>query len=367
MDNQVNPTIDQEPMGSPEKPAFFGIIIGIVALVILAGGAFAAYTFLGGSGDTHQVISKMVDAMEDVKSVAMQADMNIDVMDDINGNVTMSATYIAKIDAKDQEDPKADMTISGDATMSGPEGDVSVDLSLDIKALAKKAYIRLNDISLSMEDQTSMEASFAGAMVDMYAEQFSGKWIVADAEAGEEFGADLEALEDQEKIQEIILEELGSSELLSDMEDNGMEKIDGENSYHYGVTINFVKLVDFAEKVTERLVDEGIVSEEEAGDYGQDFVEAREDVKDFADIMFEIWIDEDDYYLRKVALAPYTAKPQDSATVTFSGTLVLDQFNEDFEIVAPEGAKPLEELMQELFGGMFDAPMMMGSEEMMTY
>lgn len=362
MDNQFDPMISQEPVMGSDKPAVFGIIVGLVALIVLAGGAFAAYTYLGGGDEqSDDVIVNMVDAMKDVTSVAVDAQMDIAVADDVNGNVDVSGSYVAKIDMKDTEDPKADMSITGDVNMSGPEGDLSARLSLDIKALSKKAYIRLNDISLTMENQTSMEASFAGAMVDMYAEQLSGKWIVADAAAGEEFGADLGALEDQEEIQEVIFDEFKQSELLSDIESKGMDKVNGENSYHYGVTINFVKLVDFAEGVTERLVQEGIITSEEAGDYGQDFAEGRENAKDLADMEFEMWIDEDDYYLRKIVFAPYTAKPEDAAEVTFSGTLVLDQFNEEFEIVAPEGAQPLEELMQQMLGGM------MGSGEMMAF
>jgi hypothetical protein len=148
----------------------------------------------------------------------------------------------------------------------------------------------------------------------------------------------------------------------------GTEDLSGVQVYHIKGTADTAKM---AESLTKAAADPNLGKELQgvSGQLGQltqglkpDAKQAEEIAKGFKSATWEYWIGVDDQYTYKsqaaVVMDMSALKDnQGISGLTVKGTMAQSDFDQAFEVTKPAGAKPFEEFMNQLFGGMLGGGM----------
>ncbi|RLC39612.1 MAG: hypothetical protein DRH33_02415 [Candidatus Nealsonbacteria bacterium] len=162
------------------------------------------------------------------------------------------------------------------------------------------------------------------------------------------------------KLLEEIKQILGERKMISVKKDLGRVKIDDSTTYHYLVEINRKELKKAIPEFLERI--EEYVPKEEKSEYQQkmeeflnNFSEQFDQVYDeIGDITFEIWIEKGSLYLKRIKgekildlskFKQFQGTEAATTEIKISFDVKFSEFGERFDIQAPEGAKPLKEIM----------------------
>lgn len=123
-------------------------------------------------------------------------------------------------------------------------------------------------------------------------------------------------------------------------------KIAGEKVNRYRVEVDREQLKEFILETNGKIPQAPLVDEREL----TEFNEAITRIEKFGG---ELWIGEDTAYIYKSVFElvfPFKEKEADGR-VSISATSEYSNFNVPVEVVAPEGAQPLEEVLKGMFGG----------------
>jgi predicted small lipoprotein YifL len=142
----------------------------------------------------------------------------------------------------------------------------------------------------------------------------------------------------------------------------GTEDLGGVQVYHVKAEADPQKLADSLAKAAEDpSLGEQLGGSGQLGQLGSgltgDADQAKEIAKTLKSATVEFWIGVDDAYMYKAQLAATmdTSGQKDMQGVSglsVSGTVAMSDFDQAFDVAAPTGAKPFEEFMNNLFGGM---------------
>jgi hypothetical protein len=128
-------------------------------------------------------------------------------------------------------------------------------------------------------------------------------------------------------------------ESIAGIEDLGNDSVDGVECYHYAIDVDELGIVD--------------VMLAQAADAGVDFELTEEmdyllrDLYEYSEITVEVWIGIEDSLPRREVI---DMKMGQSVDYTVHGDIVFSDFDADVEIVAPEGAVPIDELLGMMSG-----------------
>jgi len=361
--------------GGDSSRTILSVVLGVIVLAALAGGAYAGYVFMSTERlSPEEVMSRMIGTMQELDSFAFNGNVNVDgsvssqefapsIEEDVGYDVTYGMS--GEVEGIKSQNPRVHM--EGDVSVSavGPgdmiPGSASETVGVDVSAsgavryLDNTVYAKLTDADVNFDGIGGLQAGMARGVVEGVSSSFSDQWIRMDLSStlgGYRSHISEEDLQQMQKMQSmyvVIFEELLGSDAFR-IEGLKDEKIDGHDAYHYKIMLDFEKLPRVYRSIMERFENEGIVEA-----YSEQVIESEiRQIQDVAqnmdDAVFEIWVDKNDFYLRKISL---------DYTLEASGTegsarmeITYSDFNTSFNISAPSQARTFEEVMQELFRSM---------------
>lgn len=228
-------------------------------------------------------------------------------------------------DKKDPENQKLDLQVDVSGDLRAAEKSLNGDLDFELVILNRDYYVKLNELASSDESLTAIKP-----FVDLY----TGKWL----QVAEDFipqdirdlqGQDEEALLKKEQLEELFVE----TRLFNVVKEYGIEKLNGQKVYHYGVAPNLEGFKNYMTKAA--IIDGRELTLQEI----EEAVKVLSYVKEA-----ELYIDSEDYYLLKSVFSFTGEALNEDASLEVKVVVEGSDFNKSISIEAPEGAEDFNPL-----------------------
>jgi hypothetical protein len=282
---------------------------------------------------------KATEAPEDViqkfKEEATQinsADISTEVV--VNGTdnqdtIDATANVGAKFNIKDPENKKADIKIALGGIMKTAEQSLDGNVDINIRTIGGKYYILLSKFESSSESMKAVQTVLGG---------YIGKWLHVVDEAIPESIRQVQKKDEATLAKEKQLKQLFiDTNLLTVTKEYGVETVNGQKVYHYGVQLN-------QDGVKEYIRKSAVIDGRELTDTE---IEDASKISSYV-TSAELWIGVKDYYLYKATanlIGPVTNK---EANMTVAITAEGSDYNNDINVDVPSDAQefnPIELLM----------------------
>ena len=333
------------PVGGRKR--LIAVIIAIVVVVgLLIGGSLYAYDAYFASPE--HVMDHMIDNLRGVRSAAFSGEMTITTsevgslastttsaanpfagMFAIQGPVIATIKASGLFDALNAEHPKLLVTL--DATMDKwPLGDFV--LGAEYRNIDKTSYLNIDDVP----DLGFFSLSF-----------LKNKWfMIKDREAKSQLGITsapdsvIPAITDEQRTK--LSEAWQADRFFVVTKSFGGETLDGISMRHYALTFDPDAFKRWDAQTNE------ILGNPKTDTTALDEMLARSTIEDL-----QIWIGRWDGLPHKVSMR-ISMRSRNDPSKTTAVNIVLhgDNFNKPMDVTVPEGAKPVEEALQGIFGQM---------------
>lgn len=230
-------------------------------------------------------------------------------------------------DKQDRENKKMDLHVSLSGDLKAGEKELNGDFDLNLLTLAEQYYVKLNKLESSDESITQMKP-----FIDMY----KGKWLKIAEDFVPEDIRDLQGEDEAMRLKKKQLEDLFVETKLFDVvKEYGVEKLNGEKVYHYGVKPNIEGFKDYMTKAA--IIDGRELTLQEV----EEAVEVLTYVKNA-----ELYIDVDDYYVLKSVLQFTGEALSEEADANLEVEIVIEgsDYNKSVTVKAPADAEDFNPL-----------------------
>lgn len=319
------------------KPLIISICI-ISGLLIVGGGVFAYFNYFQ---SPERIFQKMLSTVSQIKSLEYSEEIIIEanISDDANAlagysqaiqnksTTTLSIGITGKLNIEKIENSNSlfALKISTDALTS----EMST-IGLEMRTIGKIFYINFNELpNLGFIDLSMAK----------------NQWVMID---GEELSKQFELDKQEEKLTPETIEKISvavqKSNIFRITKKLASEKIEGQNTHHYGFIIDKQGIKNLFIDLNKILEDKELTEAEL-----KDFDESLEAIKSMDG---EIWIGKKDLLPYKLIL---TSTIDDDKKIKASGKItmitLLKNFNQPVEVSVPEGSISLEKFFEKLMGG----------------
>ena len=325
---------------------FIKLLMVLIIVVVLGGvGYFVAGQYISlpfsdillniFSPSPTTVINKMVVNMQSVKSSHMVAQETANVTNNNVSTGKLSVGITGDSDVTTANNPKLNSIISINLTSS-----LSATANIGLTAVDGATYFEINN--LTVPDGYSVPG--------LDVSKLTGVWFKVDGDSikalsqadASQVGvvniSNLDNLALVKKIQDLFI----SENLLSNAKKINDEVVNGQNTYHYLITINKDKLKDLITKIItlETAGSSGSLTQNMVSTVAGNFVDG------VGDINLELWIGKTDYFLYQakidkiIDLAKFGLGANTQMELIFS--LANSNFNKPATIQAPANSQKIE-------------------------
>ncbi len=297
-------------------PKFFALIL--FSLALLAGCNNAA------TESPDDVMAKAKQALLTIDSAEVEVEASVlgsSSSDDLDFSGSMELAF----DNTDEENKKMDLHIDVSALMQADERSLSGDVDLGIVVMGNEYFVKLNELS-------SNDPSWASILP--FVNLYKGKWLQIEETFIPENIRELQnedeaAVLKREQMEALFLEK----ELFKVKKDYGVESLNGEKVYHYGLEASED---GFQEYMTQVAVIDGL-------ELTPAEVEEAIAVLDYIKNI-ELYVSTDDYTVQKAAFIFTGEALEDESNLDVEVTIFGKNYNKSIDISAPEGAEPFNPL-----------------------
>lgn len=272
------------------------------------------------------VIDKAKQVIVDVTSGQIDATVKAEGKngtDDLIFEGGMEMTF----DKSDAENQKLDLHIMLSGDFQAGEKSLDGDLDVNFVTIDTEYYVKLNKLSSSDESLTSIQP-----FIDLYMD----KWLRIAEDFIPENIRDIQGQDEAVVLKKKQLQDLFVDTTLFDVvKEFGMEKLNGEKVYHYGLQPNINGFKDYMTKAA--IIDGRELTIQEI----EEAVEVLSYIKSA-----ELYIDVDDYYVLKSIFLFSGAALSENADANLEVKIVIDgsDYNESVSVEAPEEAEDFNPL-----------------------
>jgi len=229
-------------------------------------------------------------------------------------------------DKSDLEDQKADLHLDISGNMQVDEKTIGGSLDFNFITLSKAYYVMLNKIETSDDSLKEMEP-----FINLYL----GKWLRIEDTIIPEDIREFQGQDEAMKLKQKQLEDLFvETELFTVSKEYGIEKLNGQSAYHYGLEVNINGFKDYITKAS--VIDGRELTAQEV----EESVKILSYVKEI-----ELYIDTDDYYvLKAVLLFSGEALVETGANLNVEIVVEGSDYNKSVKIEAPKDAEDFNPL-----------------------
>ncbi len=275
-----------------------------------------------------EVIDNFKAQIKEIKSVDMSVDISM-TGEDAGDNIGFSLKADAKLDRQDQSDRKADLDIRLDGSLNA--GDQSMDGKAHLQAvsLGEELYFNIDEFSSTDESTKKFETLLEPYMKKW--QHLASDFVPEDIKKLQK--KDEETLQKEAQLKELFI----STKLFEVTKEYGVEKLNGNKVYHYGVKLDKEGVKEYVKKASSINGRELTTDEVEEASLFADSV-----------TNMELYIGEKDYFLYKAVVQLSGTSPEDGVTTNIDLTYIANSYNQDLKIAAPseyEEFNPLSLLM----------------------
>lgn len=355
-------------------------IIAILVLVGVVGTTTALYTKTWNPQwnpfrpSPDEVMESMTTKMSDIKTVHSETILGIEVKDEDN-EFSIDMTISGDEDHADVSNPKS----KGDLSASISSGGLTASAAMEFITVGQVFYLKLTTIPLP--SLFGQESESILQVLDTVKDQ----WIKIDPESmkdfSEDFGGEYQSSlskEAQEELKNKLVDLFKDSKFYEVKEELPDEKMEGEMTYHYILTLNKEGIKELVPKMIKLAVESYKESNGEIEIQEEEMNQALEEefpksVDEFFEatgpIDFEVWIGQDDMYLyrakieKEIDLGNFkesfsgsigeSVPVEDIGKVFTSMDIKLSKFNQPVQVEAPEEFKTLQEVITSIMMGFF--------------
>jgi hypothetical protein len=175
------------------------IIISVLAIIIISGGAFAAKSaIIDKPSDPQAFVNQAIVSYFDIDSVAVESVMNLSVSGLADGAGSLNLKFTGKANNLQDYLPEVDYQIMINGGGSGMGSDATVTLAGDLRILDEVFYGRLGKVELTGLPNQALAA------VGM-ANTFAGKWYGLSFKKLKEADPQIEELFEEQKRQQLVM------------------------------------------------------------------------------------------------------------------------------------------------------------------
>ncbi|MCX6807876.1 MAG: hypothetical protein NTZ80_03735 [Patescibacteria group bacterium] len=282
--------------------------------------------------DPIEVLSKMTEKVVDLESGVFDASFSI-AGNSPESKVDLQFKLTGKEDKSDLAKPAFDINANVKGSVEMKEGKYAGEIGAEIIQKDKSLYFKLNDIK--MDGEMAM-------LVNLMADGYKGKWYEMPTSTllGD---ANMQKLDKQEEMMQAVRDVIAETPLFDLRRDNGIEKINDIDSFHYTVGLNRDGVKQLARKMMELSGEK--VYDEEMRDLDAQLDTLNQDI--------DLWIDIEDYYLMKLSMNVVGSDPEDEkSSYDVRLTVNMTEHDESIDVEEPEDAATFDPSMlaQGLFG-----------------
>lgn len=288
----------------------------LVALALALATAFTACGGGGGSDDPQQVIDEAT--LEGVESGNIDLTLSVNSVGEKEGNLDLSLSGPFQGNGKDSL-PQLDLT----AKANGDFNNEAIDFEGGLTLLSDRAFVEYKG------EEYEVDPTTLGFLKSGFEQ--------AEQEGGEEGGGATACQKAAEGL------ELGK--LVENLKSEGGAEVDGTETTKVSGDLSLEGGVDALVQLAENPACSSQL-EAAGGLTPSEIQSAKGEIKDVIKRAHADVYVGDDHIIRRV-VAGFTAE-EDGETVQIDIDLTLSDVNEDQDIKAPSGAKPLEDLFQQL-------------------
>ena len=357
-------SVSMSVVNNAPKRNVLGIVAAVLAILLVGGGGFYAYAMFFSAPPARTILERSIATLATAKTFAGAATTTLSVtarnVGALAGLGMASSSIQEKIfvagggvfDISSPARPAYDVTSNiqasiNDATTTGSAKIVTQNIVKD-----QKFYVKLLDFNLtfSSSDPRLALAQFFVGIANGMAGTLKNKWIEADATstaAVVPIDATTTAATLEGNIAAFKEYASGMSYLIS-VDTKGTENVQGIPTYHLQAVLKGdQKLVD--------LIRKSIVDGQPSAAGTADLDKAMQGITRVVtqEVHVDLWIGKSDYHLYKVVFSPTTFSFDltggGTADAALEGEISYAQYDKPVSIVAPPDARPLQEVIQEIF------------------
>ncbi|MEA2092705.1 MAG: hypothetical protein U9P61_01910 [Patescibacteria group bacterium] len=314
-------------------------IIAVLAFALIAGGAY--FYINNSSGTPEEEVVKAWQNMAEVESLTMDVDILLGFVESETGErFDISATISSDIDNTNE---KAKMVINSDLEIQG----MTMDLGGKVVFVEDNLYGKINTFP------TALLYEFG---LDKIASEVMGKDVLLLENVSESIKEIAKTEVSEERSIEIMNEVSTKAfdEGVVTITEAGEEKVNGENATKYEIKVDYEKLPDFLMELTEDYKD-GFATEEERmtvvaeiEDFKEEFNNFTEEDKKMLEALKMNIYSGGEYIVRFEVLVDV-----EEQETTMELVFTFGNFNEEFEINAPEDYIKLEDIINQYMMNLF--------------
>ena len=325
-------------------------IIAVVILLLGAGSAFGYFYYFSQPLTPEQVLRKMYDNVRTIKTLAYSGDITATLYPQANNaasGTALTSSFNGEADISDLANTKQSSTISLSSGAS-PQG---FNGTAEFRNLGNVFYVKLDKLDFGAvpgEKSNPMSAIVA---------IFMNQWFKIDPAAiGQAFFKDQadQVLKigsstrlSADKVQK-IMDMAVQDQVITVAQVLPNETVDGQDAYHYKLAVSKDGLKSFVAAAYPILYDQGT---DASSSEQLRSIEASVDSIQLGGLNdLEIWIGAKDFFPHKISANITTFQGSEKgANIILNAR--QNNFNQPVAIAAPEGAKDVNEMLGQLFGG----------------
>lgn len=380
----------KEPKIKKSKKPF--LILGVVILFVLLGMTVVLASRIWDPlwnpfrPSPEQVLAKSFEVQKGVKTFRYQTKGMLEftgyatqTRPEENGSLEFQLD--GDVDNSDKETPKSKV----DFSFSVYAGPIGFPFSGNSITIGKVAYYKIEkfplsgflelifesaDIGLTPEEQAEME--MVKGFFSQIIQQIQNKWIRVDPEEIEkELGISFKGVteEEEEKLKSKIEELLVKYPPIKPEKELKDQVIEGRKYYHYLTRLDKENLKKFLSELLQFTKEEEIVSlpdllfpEEDLDKMDEEISKVPDELlKSIKSSQIEIWIDKKTYYLHRIKGEVVVEDEEGKLEIGLDST--FSNYNQPVKIVAPTESTSITELIEPLFGLIFQQSFTQGANK----
>ena len=321
------------------------IIMVLLGILVLGGGAFAYYRFLWMTPE--KVMAKMMQNLKTVKTFEYSGQADVSFIPESKAVEFPAVNAITASVYQNTDEAKVKITFSGINDANNPDNQKGK-FSIKINSEQKGEKISLGLETISLEKIIYLKITELPDLGFINLDSLQKEWIKIDIEALKKENSliDMEIASSSvlEAKKEKLTALLNSKDFFQIGEEFDDEVIDGNDSYHYRLDISQENQYNFTVALLDALYEDGVDDSSKA--------EIRESLnkKNFPGL--HLWVSKKDYLPTKISFANTSKDDAGKIIGKIDLSLFFKNYNQTVKVEAPESSKSFQEIFSEIFGSL---------------
>ena len=261
----------------------------------------------------------------------------------VPSSLNFTVTTNGAVDFHVPQTPLFEAGITTNANVNDATSNGSLLVGVDSRYVDKNFYLSLKDfnVSYNSSDPKAAQTQMVVALANSFVSSIKNKWIQFDMSATADTASTTSSsLSDADS--KMIRDYISGMSYITAISNVGTENIGNVSSYHLKMTVQGnQKMMDVIQKLTSNNASTNAVQPQDVSS----FINQKVDL--------DVWIGKSDFLVYKIVTGPININNAQAKTETTSShEIVFGNYGQPVSVTAPQGAVPLQTLIQNMLGGL---------------